>query len=108
MTIEVALLISMLAVSASIYFGLSSKKRNEKNDTKKDAAEMTTVIIKLDNISTGVAEIKSELTNVKSDVKEVREKNIRMDESLKSAWKRIEELIIIIEKYKKNSVDTEE
>ncbi|HHX62119.1 MAG TPA: hypothetical protein GX707_15630 [Epulopiscium sp.] len=89
MTVEVALVISFLSVGFGIWSGLSNMKRNEKNDTRNDASELTTVIVKLENISVGITEIKSELNNVKNDRKEDREQIIRMDESLKSAWKRI-------------------
>ena len=90
MTIEVALLISGVSVAFGIYTGISNLKRNQKNDTKQDVSEMTTVIVKLENISNGITEIKSELNNVKNDRKEDREKIIRLEESLKSAWKRIQ------------------
>jgi len=90
MTVEVSLLIAVISVAFGVYSGIVSQRRNEKQDSKKDATDMTTVIIKLENIGTGIAEIKSEMTNVKNDRKEDREKIIRLEESLKSAWKRIE------------------
>lgn len=98
MTIEVALLISGVSLAFAIYSGISNMKRNQNADVKKDASEMTTVIVKLENINTGITEIKAEMNSVKNDRKEDREKIIRLDESLKSAWKRIE----IIEGNKKN------
>lgn len=103
MTIEVALLISGVSLAFAIYQGVSNLKRNEKSDAKADASEMTTVIVKLENINTGITEIKSELSNVKTDIKDDREKIIRLEESLKSAWKRIE----VIES-KKNQGDEAE
>jgi peptidoglycan hydrolase CwlO-like protein len=108
MTIEIALLISGISVAFSIYFGITNNKRNKKKDDQQDASQLTTVIVKLENISTGITEIKAELNNVKNDRKEDRETIIRLDESLKAAWKRIEELIKIIETLKKKSVNMEE
>lgn len=90
MTIEVALVISGISLAFGIHQGVSNLKRNEKADAKNDASELTTVIVKLENIGTGITEIKAEMTNVKNDRKEDREKIIRLEESLKSAWKRIE------------------
>lgn len=90
MRIEAALLISIVSVIFGVYSAFVNIKRNENSDVKKDASEMTTVIVKLENINTGITEIKSELSNVKSDIKDDREKIIRIEESLKSAWKRIE------------------
>ena len=97
LTIEVALLISGVSVAFGIYAGVVNLKRNKKIDDKKDATEMTTVIVKLENISNGITEIKSEINNVKNDIKEDRERIIRVEESVKQAHKRIDE----ITKYKR-------
>lgn len=96
MTIEVALLISGVSLAFGIYTGITNLKRNQKTDTKQDTAELTTVIVKLENIGNGIAEIKSEMSNMKNEVREQRDNQIRLEESLKSAWKRIE----IIERVK--------
>lgn len=96
MTIEVALVISVLSVGFGIYQGILNIKRNEKNDTKTDASQLTTVIVKLENIGNGITEIKSEMTNVKNDIKEDRERLIRVEESAKQAHKRLDSF----EKYK--------
>jgi len=98
MTIEVALLISGVSVAFGIFAGISNLRRNQKLDDKKDATEMTTVIVKLENIGNGITEIKSEINNVKNDIKEDRERIIRVEESAKQAHKRIDE----ITKYKKS------
>lgn len=94
MNIEVALLISGFSLAFGIYQGVLNLKRNEKKDNKSDASEMTTVIVKLENICTGITEIKSEMTNVKNDIKEDREKIIRLEESAKQAHKRLDSLEI--------------
>lgn len=92
MTIEVAIVISGLSLAFGIYTGISNLKRNQKADTKQDTAELTTVIVKLENIGNGITEIKSEMTNVKNDIKEDRERLIRVEESAKQAHKRIDEI----------------
>jgi peptidoglycan hydrolase CwlO-like protein len=97
MTIEVALLISGVSVAFGIFAGISNLRRNQKLDDKKDATEMTTVIVKLENIGNGITEIKSEMSNVKNDIKEDRERIIRVEESAKQAHKRLDTL----EKYKR-------
>jgi peptidoglycan hydrolase CwlO-like protein len=97
LTIEVALLISGVSVAFGIFAGISNLRRNQKLDDKRDATEMTTVIVKLENISNGITEIKSEINNVKNDIKEDRERIIRVEESAKQAHKRIDTL----EKYKR-------
>ena len=92
MTIEIALLISIVSVFFAIVFGLNSMRRNQKADDKKEQNDMTTVLIKLENIQAATNEIKNDMKSVKTDVRHNSEEIIRMDESLKSAWKRINEL----------------
>lgn len=90
MTIEVAVLISGVSVAFGIYFGMATKKRNDTDDVKKDATAMTTIIVKLENISDGITEIKKDMNNVKSDVAADRERIIRVEESSKQAHKRLD------------------
>jgi uncharacterized membrane protein len=97
MTVEVALLISGVSLAFGIYSGMSNMKRIQKADTKQDTAELTTVIVKLENIGNGITEIKSEMTNVKNDIKDDRERLIRLEESAKQAHKRLD----ILENYKR-------
>jgi peptidoglycan hydrolase CwlO-like protein len=98
LTIELALLFSGVSVAAALFFGISNLKRNEEKDAREEAAQMTTVIVKLETISNGVFEIKSELSAVKEDVKENGERLTRCEESVKQAHKRID----TCEKFHKN------
>lgn len=90
MTIEVALLISGASVAFGVYQGVSNLKRNNKADAKSEASQLTMVIVKLETIGTGIAEIKSEMGNVKNDIKESRERIIKVEESAKQAHKRMD------------------
>jgi len=90
MTIEVALLISGISLAFGLYQGVTNLKRSERTDVRKDASEMTTVIVKLENIGTGIAEIKTEMSNVKSEIKESKERIIKVEESTKQAHKRMD------------------
>ena len=92
MTIEFSLLISGISVAFAVYFGISSKRRSQKTEDKQEATQMTTVIVKLENIGNGITEIKSELCGVKKDAKEDHDKLIRVEESAKQAHKRIDEM----------------
>lgn len=90
MTIEVALVISALSLIFAVYSGVNSLKRTAKNDDKRDASELTTVIVKLETISNGITEIKSEMGNVKLDVKDLRDRIIVAEQSCKQAHKRLD------------------
>ena len=92
MTIEVALLISIISVAAAIIFGMASLRRNQRTDDKTEQDSMTRVIVKLENISADTSEIKNDIKSVKAEVRHNSEQIIRVDESLKSAWKKITEI----------------
>ncbi|SHM82030.1 hypothetical protein SAMN02746066_03423 [Anaerosporobacter mobilis DSM 15930] len=89
MKIDLSTTISILAICISFAFGYATFKRNRSTDDKTDASEMTTVIVKLENIDIGVREIKSDMRAIQNDVKAQNDAIIRLEESLKSAWKRI-------------------
>lgn len=89
MTIEVALLFSAVSLAFTLYQGITNLKFKKSSDDRKEASEMTTVIVKLEAISKDTGEIKNDMKDVKNDVKRNTEQIIRLDESLKSAWKRI-------------------
>ena len=91
MTIEVALVISALSLAFGIYQGVTNMKRNRTADDKNDATQLTTVIVKLENISAGISDIKSDMRNVKDEVKDMRDRLIKVEESTKSAHYRIDE-----------------
>lgn len=90
MTIEAALLISGISVTFGIYQGVSNLKRNERTEAKNDASELTTVIVKLENIGDGIKEIKSELGNIKQDINDITVRLAKVEESSKSAHKRLD------------------
>lgn len=94
MSIEVSILISAVSVAFALYSGISNMKRNNKQDTANDAAQLTTVIVKLENISSGVTEIKSELKNVKNDIQDLRDRLIIVEQSTKSAHHRLDGLTV--------------
>ena len=99
MSIELTVLISVVSVSFAIFFGLKSARRADKADDQKETADMTTVAVRLETIRDGVNEIKSEmkslrdeLKSLRDEVRDVREQAAKTQESLKSAWNRINEL----------------
>ena len=90
--IEIAVLISVASLIFGIYSGVSSVRRGARSDNRKDASEMAMVIVKLEDISNGISEIKTDLSNVKGDIKDLTERLIVAEQSLKLAHKIIEEL----------------
>jgi predicted RNase H-like nuclease (RuvC/YqgF family) len=92
MSIEIALLISGISVAFAIYSGIIRIKREEKRDNQQEAAQLTTVIVKLENLGNGISEIKNELLSLKNDTRELRDRIITVEQSTKQAHKRIDEI----------------
>lgn len=100
MTIEitVTVLISVISVSAAIYFGIKSNRRADRQDVDEqkkvaaaDASSNTAILIKLEAIGVGVTEIKGDIKSMKLDVKDITERLIVVEQSTKSAHKRLDE-----------------
>lgn len=83
----VPIIVSILSLILAGYTFLSK-------NSKENTTELTTVIVSLDNIKSGIADIKAELNSIKSSQKEDHDKLIRVEESLKSAWKQINKLSV--------------
>lgn len=83
MTIEVALVISAISLAFGIYQGVSNLKRNNKQDAKSDSAQLTTVIVKLENIGNDIGEIKADLRDAKSDVKDHSARLVKVEQQVK-------------------------
>ena len=55
--VELGYLISILSLIVASIVCFTNLRRNNSADDKKQSAEMTTVIVKLENINTGINEI---------------------------------------------------
>lgn len=77
-------IISFLSLLLAAYIFLS--KNNKENTT-----ELTTVIVKLENIGNGISDIKSEIASMKNDQKEDHDRLIKVESSLSSLWKQFNE-----------------
>ena len=56
-------------------------------NTKENTTELTTVIVKLENISGGIADIKAEINTMKTDQKEDHDRLIQVESSVSALWK---------------------
>ena len=78
-------IISLLSLLLAAYAFAS--KNNKENTT-----ELTTVIVKLENIGAGITDIKSEIASMKNDQKEDHDKLTKLEASVSTMWKRIDEM----------------
>lgn len=78
----------IISVSSLLFAIYSLVSKNNKENT----SELTTVIVKLENIGSGIRDIKAEIANMKDDQKEDHERLIKVEASVATAWKRIDEI----------------
>lgn len=90
MTIEVALLLSVVSVAFSIFFGLKNNRRSDTKEIEERVRENTKINMKLDNIALNTSDIKNELSAMKKDVSGHEERIIKVEDSAKSAHHRID------------------
>lgn len=91
--VDVSILIAFLSLCVAGVVAVTSIRRNKATDDKKEASEMTTLIVKLENINNGVNEIKSDMRNMKNDIQDVRERLVIVEQSTKSAHKRLDDIV---------------
>lgn len=94
MTVEISLLLSGISVAFAIFFGISSKSRNERKDTEQEtedrASTHTLLMTKLENIAEDVKEIKRDNREMRSEVQNLRDRVVAVEQSLKSYHKRLD------------------
>lgn len=83
MTIEVAIIISAVSVGFAVIQGILNMRRYYKHDDREDASQLTTVIVKLENIGNDVSEIKNDIRNVKDDMKDLNVRLVKMEQQVK-------------------------
>ena len=92
MTIEIALIISAVSLGFGIYQGVSNLRRNDRQDNRAEATQITAVIVKLETIGEGVNEIKVDMRNIKNEINDIRERITNVEESTKSAHHRLDSM----------------
>lgn len=91
---HISLLISGVSVAFAIFFGICSKQRNDKKDTQEEterrAENDTMVVVKLENIADDIKDIKRESRENREEMKQLRERVVIVEQSLKSYHKRLD------------------
>ena len=80
----------ILISAAALLFAAYQYVRNSHRET---TAQMTTILVKLENIAEGIIEIKSDLKNVKDEVQNLRERVAKVEASTSSAHKRLDVIV---------------
>ena len=61
-------------------------------NNKEQTTELTTVIVKLEGISEGIADIKAEINGLKNEQKSDHDRLIKVESSLAEAWSHIDRM----------------
>ncbi len=85
-TITVGLLCTLIGALGTFL----TQKRNVKQDTKEETKSFTQVETKIDYISKGVDDIRIDIKSQDRKINDINERLIRVEESAKSAHKRID------------------
>ena len=81
--IPIAISLASLLLAVYTYISKASKD---------NTTELTTVIVSLDSIKSGISDIKAEIAGLKTDQRDDHDRLIRLEASIKSAWKQINRL----------------
>lgn len=82
-------IVSIIAVIISLCFSMITLWRSLKKDTRGEAEERTTIIVKLENIGLGINEIKSDIKAVREEIKDHETRLIKLEEQYKSIGRNI-------------------
>lgn len=92
MQVDVTVIISFMSLLVAVIVGITNIRRNNATDNRKEASETTTLIVKLENISDGVNEIKSDMRNIRKDVQNLRDRLIMVEQLTSSDHQRLNTL----------------
>ncbi len=98
MTIEVPILISGLSLLVAVIVAVSTIGNRNAVTNRESASQITTLIVKLENIADGVNEIKTDMRSMKTDVQELRERLIRVEQKTTEAHHRLDVMEGLTEK----------
>ena len=94
---EIALLISIISVAFSVFFGLKDSKKSDVKDIEDRVARDTKTDMKLDEISKDVKEVKETVRNIQNDVKDHEGRIVKLEASYKAEHKRLDEIHDLLE-----------
>jgi uncharacterized protein YlxW (UPF0749 family) len=97
MTIEIALLISIVSVVFSVFFGLKNNKKSDQKEIADRIARDTRTDMKLDEISKDVKDVKETVRNIQNDVKDHEGRIVKLEASYKAEHKRLDEIFGMVE-----------
>lgn len=90
MSIEFNQILTFVSVVAAVYFAFKSNSRANNDEVSKKAQVDAILSQKLDSISDDTKEIRKEITDVKGKVNDLSERVVTVEQSTKSAHRRLD------------------
>ncbi|MCR4833107.1 MAG: hypothetical protein K5900_05995 [Butyrivibrio sp.] len=90
--IEITTVISFCSLLIAATVAVTNIRRNSKADDKNEATQLTTVIVKLENIGDDIRDIKKDIKEVNLEVQSIKERLLKVEQSTKSAHHRLDHL----------------
>ena len=85
-------ILTFVSVGCAFYFGIRTATRNKEQDDKHDADTLARIDVSVNVVRDSITEIKSDLKGVIAENRDLRDKIVAINESCKSAHKRIDRL----------------
>lgn len=89
-TVEMALLVSIVSVAFSVYFGLKNAKRTDAKEIEERVKTDTRINMKLDSIGSNVEDVKADMSTMKEDIKNMDKRLVIVEQSAKSLHHRVD------------------
>lgn len=106
MVVEVSLVITLISVSFAVLTGILAIRRNNRMDDQKYQSEITTVIVKLENISDDTKEIKEQMRGLDDKVQSLDRRITIVEAKATSAHNRLDYVDgVPTRSYKKEETD---
>lgn len=92
---EIIAIISALSCIVAIAYAFKNGKRTNNQDIVKDAEYKAESKLMLVQISNDMKDVKTSVSNITTEVKELRDKVVCVEQSSKSAHKRIDDIVAV-------------
>ncbi|MGG5463535.1 hypothetical protein [Clostridium sp. B9] len=98
MNVDITVLVGLAGTITGLILGIWKAKKDNEKSIKEDTVQNTVVATKLDSISKGVDDIRIDFKTQAKEMQMMQLDQARLDESVKSAHHRIDELQEFIKK----------
>ena len=89
---DIAVILAIISPLAALIFGYFSFSSSRKKMEQEEASERTKLLIKLENISDNVRDVKNDVKGIRADILVLTERMAKVEASAASAHKRLDGL----------------